>query len=288
MENDFALVRVPELPVGSGERQCSGQNHTFPDLLSFRILLPSRPFSWEPSPPYITFTKFLAQALFLRESSLQKNSKTFTISKLESYGLLNIVKMKDRHERLQLEKKNKIQNKTQNFSFSLDGLTGTWLCSHTGRLTTDSKGWWILKRSETYSLSLMFVLPFSLGELWQDSVEIEPKKRTALLSWGGTDQSLKLPRWLWSRVHEERLLSRGRHKRSGAGGAGVYLQACGQRLACACTEQKTQQDLTKTGCCRARNSSEMQQVTQCQKMLAFQSRQGGENCWWPQAFSETP
>ena len=43
-------------------------------------------------------------------------------------------------------------------------------------------------------------------------------------------------------------------------------------------QSKTQQDLTKIGCCRARNSSEMQQVIQRQKMLAFQSRQGGENC----------
>ena len=49
VENDSALAHVPELPVGSGERQCSGQKHTFPDLLSFPILLPSCPFSWEPS-----------------------------------------------------------------------------------------------------------------------------------------------------------------------------------------------------------------------------------------------
>ena len=166
------------------------------------------------------------------------------------------------------------------------------------------------QRSETYRLSFMIVLAFCLGWLWQRSMEIEPKRRAILLSRGGTDQSWKLEvtvEWnTWERTAEQRKASRSkRHLTSGVWPkAGLcktaklsksnknwgYMHNYGWFTLYGRNKHNTGKEKKKLniGCWGARNSSERQQVTQCQRTLMFQSRQRGENGWWPQALSETP
>lgn len=136
----------------------------------------------------------------------------FRVSKLESYGLLDIVKM---HIKVRAWKK---YNSKQDSELFFQPWWVNWYLTMFPSWALDNKQQRVVNPQEKWNMQVkphVYVGFLPGGALWHHSVEVEHKRSvTVLLSWGGTDQSLKLLRWLWSRAHEERLLSRGRHQRS--------------------------------------------------------------------------